>query len=108
MMHYQPKKEDSMFAIINDLHLSKPVNEFQAPIEQELLPVLSSYSGYRSFRLVRVNEDRAIVIILFDSAAEATNAANEIGPTWFAKHVGPHLAREQQRSVGEVIVHHEA
>lgn len=97
-----------MFAIINQLHLSKPPHEFLAPIEQELLPVLSSSSGYQSFHLVQVNEDRAIVIILFDSAAEATDATNVIAPTWFAKHVAPHLASEQQRSVGEVIFHHEA
>jgi heme-degrading monooxygenase HmoA len=97
-----------MFAVINHLHLSKPVNEFQAPIEQEgLLPLLSSLPGFRNFYFVRVSEDRGVVIILWDSAAEAANGANEIGPTWFAQHIAPYLASEQQRSVGEVIVQSE-
>ena len=98
-----------MFAVINRLHVSKPVNEFQATIEQEgLLPLLSSLPGYQSFYFVRLSEDQGVVIILWDSAAEAANGANVIGPTWFAQHIGPHLASEQQRSVGEVIVQHTA
>jgi hypothetical protein len=26
-----------------------------------------------------------------------------MGPGWFAKNIAPHLASEQQRSVGEII-----
>ena len=97
-----------MYAVINHLHVSKPVNEFQATIEQEgLLPLLSSLPGFQKFYFVRVAEDRAVVIILWNTAAEAANGANEIGPTWFAQHIAPHLASEQQRSVGEVIVQYE-
>ncbi len=97
-----------MFAVINHLHFSKPVDEFQIPIEQEgLLPLLSGFPGFRKLYFVKVSEDRAAVIILWDSAAEAANAAEEIGSTWFAQHIAPHLASEQQRSVGEVIVQYE-
>jgi len=97
-----------MFAVINHLHFTKPVDEFQATIEEEgLLPLLSSLPGFRKFYVVRVSEDQATAIILWDSAAEATKAAEVIGPTWFNQHVIPHLASEQQRSVGEVIVEYE-
>ena len=35
------------------------------------------------------------------------NGAKTFGPTWFAKNVAPYLASEQQRSVGEVILHYQ-
>ena len=97
-----------MFAVINHLHFSKPVNEFKAAVEQEGLPLLSSFSGFRDFYFVRESEDRAAVIILWDSPAEAASGAKEFGSTWFAQHLAPYLASEQQRSVGEVIVQYDA
>lgn len=45
-----------------------------------------------------------MVIILWVSADEAVNGAKTFGPTWFAQHIAPYLASEQQRSMGEVIV----
>lgn len=96
-----------MFAVINHLHLSKPVAEFRSGLEQEGLPLLAGLPGFRDFYFVQEAEDRAVVIILWASAAEAANGAKTFGPTWFAKHIAPYLASEQQRSMGEVIVQYQ-
>jgi hypothetical protein len=41
--------------------------------------------------------------LLWETAADAQNAANMFGPTWFATHIAPQLASEQQRSTGPVV-----
>jgi heme-degrading monooxygenase HmoA len=93
-----------MYAVVNHLHLSKPVDTFRAALEAEGLPLLASVPGFRDFYFVRSADDRAIVIIFWDTAEAAGQGAQTFGPTWFAKHIAPHLASEQQRSVGEVLV----
>jgi hypothetical protein len=101
-------KEVSMFAVINHLHFSKPVAEFRAGLAQEGLPLLASQPGFRDFYFVQEGEDRAAVIILWASAEDAANGARAFGPTWFAQHIAPYLASEQQRSMGEVMVQYQA
>ena len=93
-----------MFAVVNHLHFTKPVEAFHSSLEAEGLPLLASLPGFHDFYFVRSAEDRAIVIILWDSAEAAEQGARTFGPTWFAKHIAPYLASEQQRRGGEVVV----
>jgi hypothetical protein len=93
-----------MFAVVNHLHLDMPVDGLRAAVEQEGGPLLATLPGFHGFHFVREAADRAIVIILWESAEAAQNGAQVFGPTWFAKNLAPHLASEQQRSVGEVLV----
>jgi heme-degrading monooxygenase HmoA len=93
-----------MFAVVNHLHFTKPVDEFRQPVQQEGLPLLKSLPGFKDFMLVKVSEDRAIVILLWEDGASAENGSKTFGPTWFARNFAPFLASEQQRSVGPVIV----
>lgn len=93
-----------MFAVVNHIHLSKPVDELRLPVEKEGLPLLSSFPGFQDFYFVKVDDTHLIFIILWDTAANAQNGAQKFGPTWFAQNVAPFLASDQQRSVGEVIV----
>lgn len=93
-----------MFAVVNYLHFTKPADEFRQSLEEEGAPILSSQPGFRNFYFVKTAEDRAIVIILWETATDAQAGAAVFGPTWFAQNVAPYLASEQQRSVGEVIV----
>ncbi len=95
-----------MFAVINHLHFKVTVDELQPAIEQEGITILSGLPGFKAFHFVRVTEARAIVILFWESAEAADNGAKTFGPTWFAKHIAPYLASEQQRSGGEVIVSH--
>ncbi len=93
-----------MFTVVNHLHFSKPVDEFRAAVAREGLPILQSLPGFKDFYLVKTAEDRAIVILVWQDAASAESGAKTFGPTWFAKHLAPYLASEQQRSGGEVLV----
>lgn len=93
-----------MYAVVNHVHFNKPVDEFRTAVAQEGAPLLASLPGFQGFHFVKVTEDRAIVIILWQDAASAENGAKAFGPTWFAKNFAPYLASEQQRSSGEVIV----
>jgi hypothetical protein len=96
-----------MFAVVNHLHFSKPVDEFQSAVANEGLPLLQSLPGFKDFYFVKVAEDRAIVILMWEDAASAQSGAMVFGPTWFAQNLAPFLASEQQRSGGEVLVSQE-
>jgi heme-degrading monooxygenase HmoA len=96
-----------MVAVINHLHLSKPVDELVGPLEKEGLPILASQPGFRDFYFVKTAADRATVIILWQDAEAAANGARAFGSTWFAQNFAPFLASEQERRTGEVVVRYE-
>lgn len=96
-----------MFAVVNHLHFSKPVDELAIAVREEGLGVLSALPGFQDFYFVKTGEDRAIVIIIWQDANSANEGAKVFGPTWFAKNFAPFLASEQQRSGGEVLVKYE-
>jgi heme-degrading monooxygenase HmoA len=96
-----------MFTVINQLHLNVPVEQIRDATEQEGLTILKSLPGFRGLNLVKLADDRLTVILYWDSAADAENGAKTFGPTWFARHIAPHLASEQQRSAGDVILHYQ-
>lgn len=95
-----------MFAVVNHLHLKVSIEQIRSATEQEGLSILKELPGFRGVNLVKVADDRMIVILYWDSAANADNGAKIFGPTWFAKNIAPFLASEQQRSAGEVILHY--
>jgi hypothetical protein len=96
-----------VFAVVNHLHLKVPVEQIRSATEQEGLPILKGLPGFQGVNLVKTADDRMIVILYWDSPANADNGARTFGPTWFAKNIVPYLASEQQRSVGEVILHYQ-
>ncbi len=93
-----------MFAVVNHLYFNKPVDEIRDSIKNEGAPILAGLPGFRDFYLVKSAEDRAIVILLWEDALSAINGSKVFGPTWFNDNIIPHLAGEQERSVGPVIV----
>ena len=95
-----------MYAVVNHLHLKVSVEQISVAMEQEGLPILKELPGFQGVNLVKVADDRLIVILYWDSAASAENGAKTFGPTWFAKNVAPHLASEQQRNTGKVVLHY--
>ena len=94
-----------MYAVINHLHFDRPADEFREPLEREGVPLLAGLPGFRGFYFVKEADDRGAVILLWQDAESAANGAKAFGPTWFAKHVAPYLASDQQRTTGEVLVH---
>lgn len=93
-----------MHAVINHLHLNKPVAELRPAMEKELAPLLRSLPGFRSFYFVEEAADRGAVVILWDSAEDAQHGGSVVGPGWFHNNIAPHLANDQVRTTGDVIV----
>jgi hypothetical protein len=93
-----------MYAVVNHLHLTIPADQLGVSTEQSGLAVLKPLPGFRGLNLVKVADERVIVILYWDTAADAQHGAATFGPTWFAQNIAPFLASEQQRSAGEVIV----
>lgn len=94
-----------MYAVINHLHLTIPVDSIRDSLEQDGVPLLAEMPGFRGFQLVKEADDRAAALIFWDTREDAIGGAQKFGPTWFAKHIAPYLASEQQRTVGEIVVH---
>jgi hypothetical protein len=96
--------DKTKYAVVNHLHLTTPADQLGASTEQSGLAVLKQLPGFRGLNLVKVADEREIVILHWDTVADAQHGAATIGPTWFAPSIAPFLASEQQRSAGEVIV----
>ena len=96
-----------MHAVVNHLYLNIPIEPLRESAERELLPMFKDLPGFRGFNLVKAAEDHLIVIIYWESLENANHGASVIGPTWFAQNIAPNLTREQQRSLGEVIVQYQ-
>jgi hypothetical protein len=97
-----------MYAIVNHLRLTIPADQLGDSARQSGLNALKILPGFRGLNLVKVADDRVIVILYWDTAADAQHGAAVFGPTWFARNIAPYLASEQQRSTGEVVVEYRA
>lgn len=95
--------EGAVFAVVNHLSLSKPVDEFREAVQTSGLPLLQTLSGFRDLHFIKAGDDHAIVVLIWNSGADAQNGAAIFGPTWFAQNLAPFLKSEQQRSAGPVI-----
>ena len=96
-----------MHAVVNHLYLNVPIEPIRQSAEQGLLPMFKDLPGFRGFNLIKATEDHLIVIIYWESLENANHGASIIGPSWFAQNIAPHLTREQQRTVGEVILQYQ-
>lgn len=92
-----------MHAVINHLHFKRTVRETLTGIENDLGPIIEKLPGFKNFFVVQTAEDRATVIIFWETEADAVNGGKTIGPTYFATAVAPYLASDQVRVLGPVI-----
>lgn len=68
--------------------------------------LLARLPGFRSFQFVKITNDHAIVILEWETEADAVNGSRSFRQTFFPKNIAPFLSSDQQRSVGEVLVEH--
>lgn len=92
-----------MFAVINHLHLDVPVETLKASMDAEGIPLLASLPGFKHIYYVKEDDTHAVVILLWETAADAENGSKVFGPSWFATNIAPHLASPQRRSMGPVV-----
>jgi hypothetical protein len=97
-----------MYAVINHLHFTKPVDEIRVSILEEGLPLIASNPGFVDMKFVKIAEDRGVVLLFWETGEDAAHGASQFGPTWFAKNIAPFLASEQQRVAGPVIVQYQS
>ncbi len=92
-----------MYAVINHLQFNKPVEDFKEILQNDGISVLSKNAGLIDFHFIKVDEYKAIVLIIWEDAASAQAGAKSFGPTWFATHFKPFLTGAEDRNTGEVI-----
>ena len=93
-----------MQAVVNHLYLTVPIETIRQAAEQSRLPMLNEIPGFREFDLVKATDDHLIALLFWEDLESADHGASVIGPTWFAQNVVPFLKREQERSLGEVVL----
>jgi heme-degrading monooxygenase HmoA len=94
--------------VINRLRFSVPVDEVASRVAAAFPPAFDGLDGFERFELVKVADDRAVVLIHWRDLAAAQAGAAAIGPTVFHEVVMPFLASEQDRVAGPVVVAHPA
>jgi heme-degrading monooxygenase HmoA len=92
-----------MFAVVNHLQFTKPVDELKELVQNEAIPVLSKNEGFINFYLVKEDEFKAIVLIIWKDGGCAQAGAKSFGPSWFVPNLKPLLVGGEGRSTGEII-----
>lgn len=90
--------------VVNHLHLTVPVDDLATVVAREFELIFRAQPGFERLYLVKVDDNEAIVVIVWADETAAANGAAVIGPTLFAKHLIPILASPQERSVGTAVV----
>lgn len=65
-------------------------------------------AGGRAAYVAKVDDRHLVLILEFDGPKDATRVARDVGGPWMREHIVPLLARDTERSVGEVIASAEA
>ena len=93
-----------MYAVVNHFPLKTPVDEaLIEKMENDLIPQARTTPGFKAFHFIRVSDDHAVVVALFETREALDESTQQIAAPWFAQHVGPYVAGPPQRSVGEVV-----
>jgi hypothetical protein len=91
-----------MHAVVNHLHLRDPVSDATVRAAQEAVQRVVD-AGALAARVVKVEDTHLILLLEFSSSEEADRVARDVGGPWMREHIAPLLARDTERSVGEVI-----
>lgn len=60
-------------------------------------------AGGRAAHVAKVDDRHLVLILVFDSSEDAARVARDVGGPWMRENVVPLLARDTDRSVGEII-----
>jgi hypothetical protein len=88
--------------VVNHLHLSDPLNEETTKALHDAVHLVVDAGGL-SAQVAKVDDRHLILLLTFANAEEADRVAREVGGPWMREHIVPLLARDTDRSVGEVI-----
>ena len=92
-----------MHVVVNHLHLREPLDGATLASAREALQAVVE-AGATAARLLAVEPTHLILLLEFDSREDVDRIAREVGGPWMREHIVPLLARDTDRSIGEVIV----
>ncbi|HEX5040153.1 MAG TPA: hypothetical protein VFW95_08480 [Candidatus Limnocylindria bacterium] len=90
--------------VVRHLRLSKPVDEVAAEVLRTFPAAFRARPGFRSYYLSKVDDDRADVVMVWDSVEDAERAAEVIGPTAYQDVIAPAVAGDEPPRIGEAVV----
>ncbi|HEX6662295.1 MAG TPA: hypothetical protein VF025_01360 [Gaiellaceae bacterium] len=96
-----------MHVVINQLRLRDPVADTTVKAASEAVQLVVD-AGALAARVAKADERHLILILEFHTAEDADRVAREVGGPWMRENIGPLLAGDTERSVGEVIASAEA
>ncbi len=91
-----------MHVVVNHLHLRDPMPpEIVEKAQDAMRSVVDA--GGRAAQVAKVDDRHLVLILVFDSAEDAARVARDVGGPWMRENIVPLLARDTDRSVGEII-----
>jgi hypothetical protein len=91
-----------MHVVVNHLHLRDPMPHEIAEKAQDAVRLVVEAGG-RAAHVAKVDDRHLVLILVFDGAEDVARVAQEVGGPWMRENVVPLLARDTERSVGELI-----
>jgi hypothetical protein len=91
-----------MHVVVNHLHLRDPLPDATIQKAQEVVRDVVDAGGLAA-QIARVDDTHLVLILTFAAPEDAARIAREVGGPWMRENITPLLARDTERSVGEVI-----
>ena len=91
-----------MHVVVNHLHLRDPLPDATIQKAQEVVRDVVDAGGLAA-QIARVDDTHLVLILTFPAPEDAARIAREVGGPWMRENIAPLLARDTERSVGEVI-----
>jgi hypothetical protein len=88
--------------VVNHLHLREPVTDETLTASREAVQSVVDAGGLAA-RMLEVDPTHLILLLEFRSAEDAARVARDVGGPWMRENIVPLLARETERSVGQVV-----
>ena len=91
-----------MHVIVNHLHLRDPMPpEIVDKAQDAVWHVVGA--GGDAAHVAKVDDRNIVLILVFDGPEDAARVAREVGRPWMRENIVPLLARDTERTVGEII-----
>jgi hypothetical protein len=91
-----------VYAVVNHLQFVEPADAL-VDMMREGVGVLSTYPGFHSMHVVKEDNDRLVLIMMWQTQQDAESAAASFGPAWFGPNIGHRLYGPQRPSAGPVV-----
>jgi hypothetical protein len=88
--------------VVNHLRFRDPLPDDVVQTCRDVVPRIVDGGATRA-QVVRIDDAHLVLVLEFASEADADRVAQEVGGPWMRQHILPLLARDPERSVGEVV-----